>query len=79
MSRREFGELEEWWKAVEREAGQGERNIKTMRAEIESLRKKADGTGWSAKKEQASEEGLRRAKDDAMRCTQVRVCPLLHM
>jgi len=68
MSRRELGELEEWWDAVGREAGQGERDIKTMRAEVESLRKNADRTGWSAEKE-ASEEALRKAKDDVMRCT----------
>ena len=49
-----------------------------MQAEVESLRKKADGTGWSADKEQASEEALRRAKDDGMRCTQVGVNPLVH-
>ena len=40
MNSRELGELEEWWKAVEREAGQGERGIKTMQVEVESLRKK---------------------------------------
>jgi structural maintenance of chromosome 2 len=78
MTRRELGELEKRWKAVEREAGQGERDIKKMQAEVESLRKKADGTGWSAEKEQASEEALHEAKDDAMRCTQVGVYPLFH-
>ena len=61
---------------MEREAGQGERDIKKMQAEVESLRKKADGTGWSAEKEQASEESLHRAKDDVMRCTQVGVYTL---
>ena len=73
MSRRELGELEKRWKAVEREAGQGERDIKRMRADVEMLRKKAAATGWNAEKEHESEEALRRAKDDAMRCTQVRV------
>ena len=77
MSRRELGELEKRWKAVEREAGQGERDIKKMQAEVESRRQKADATGWSVEKEQASEEALRRAKDDGMRCTRVRVWPLL--
>jgi len=51
MSRRELGELEKWWKAVEREASQGERDVKKMQAEVEGLRKKADGTGWSPEKE----------------------------
>jgi structural maintenance of chromosome 2 len=73
MNRRELGELERRWKAVEREAGQGERDIKKMQADVESLRKKVDATGWSAEKEQENEEALRRAKDDAMRCTHVRV------
>jgi len=77
MSKRELVELEKRWKAVEREAGQGERDIKKMQAEVESLRKKADATGWSVETEQANEEALRRAKDDGMRCTQVRVPPLL--
>ena len=72
MSRRELCELEKRWKAVEREAGQGEREVKRMQADVETLRKKADATGWSAEKERASEEALRKAKDDAMRCTQVR-------
>ena len=72
MSRRELGELEKRWKAVEREAGQGERDIKRMQGEVEILRKKADSTGWNEEKEHASEETLRKAKDDAMRCSRVR-------
>ena len=79
MSRHELSELEKGWKAVEREAGQGERDIKKMQADAKNLRKIVDGTGWSTEKEQASEEALHRAKNGAMRCTQVRVCPLLHM
>ena len=50
MSRREIGELEKRWKAVEREASQGERDVKKMQAEAESPRKNADGTGWSPEK-----------------------------
>ena len=75
MSRHELADLEKRWKAVEREAGQGERDIKKMRTEVEMLHKKVDATGWSAEKEGAGEEALRRAKDDAMRCTQVRGLP----
>ena len=47
-----------------------------MQAEVESLRKK-DEAGWSAEKEQVSEVALRRAKDDAMTCSQVGVYLLL--
>ena len=72
MRRRELGELEKRWKAVEREAGQGKRNIKRMQAEVETLQKKAESTGWIEEKERASEETPRKAKDDAMRCTRVR-------
>lgn len=77
MSRRELGELEKRWKAVEREAGQGERDIKKMQVEVETLRKKADSTGWNEEKERVSVEALRNAKDDANRCTQVRALPCL--
>jgi hypothetical protein len=57
---------------VEREAGQSERDVKRMQADVETLRNKADATGWNAERERASEEALRKAKGDAMRCTQVR-------
>jgi hypothetical protein len=50
-----------------------------MQAEVESRQKKMDGMGWNTEKERASEVALRRAKNDVMRCRQVRVCPLLHM
>ncbi len=72
MSRRELGELEKRWKAVEREASQGERDIKKMQVEVETLRKKADSTGWNEEKERVSADALRNAKDNANRCTQVR-------
>ena len=75
MSRHELSDLEKRWKAVEREAGQGERDIKKMRTEVETLHKKVNATGWSAEREHASEEALRSAKHDAMRCTQVRGLP----
>jgi len=50
MSRREIGELEERWKAVEREGSQGERDVKEMQAEVESLRKKAAGRDGAQKR-----------------------------
>jgi structural maintenance of chromosome 2 len=50
MSKCELGGLEMRCKAVEREAGQSERNTKKMEAEVESLRKKADVTGWVEKR-----------------------------
>jgi len=35
----------------------------------------SDATGWSIEKEQVSEEALCRAKDDRIRCAQVRCLP----
>ena len=72
MSRHELADLEKRWKAVEREAGQGERDIKKMRTEVDMLHKKVDATGWTTEKEQASEEALRKAKEDGMRFIHVR-------
>jgi structural maintenance of chromosome 2 len=71
MSRHELADLEKRWKAVEREAGQGERDIKKMRTEVEILHKKVDATGWTTEKEGASEAALRKAKEDAMNYTHV--------
>jgi len=45
-SGRGFEELEKRWNAAEREADQAKRDMKKMRAEVESLWKKADATGW---------------------------------
>jgi structural maintenance of chromosome 2 len=77
MGRRELGELEKRWKAVEREASQGECDIKKMQVEVETLRKKADSTGWNEEKERGSVEALRNAKDNANRRTQVRALSCL--
>jgi hypothetical protein len=44
-----------------------------MQADIKILWKKVDATGWNTEKEQAREEALCSAKDDAMHCTQVHV------
>jgi hypothetical protein len=41
-----------------------------MQSDVETLQK-VDVTGWNMEKEQAREETLCRAKDDAMCCTQV--------
>ena len=66
MSKRGLGELEKRWKAVEREAGQGERDIKKMQAEVESLRKNTDATGWSVEKERRTRR--RCAEQRSMGC-----------
>jgi hypothetical protein len=51
---------------VEREAAQGKYDIKTMQAEVESLRRKADATGWGQKR---SRQARRRcAEQRPFRC-----------
>ncbi len=51
---------------VEREASQGEHDIKRMHVKVESLQKRMELTGWSEEKEHMSVEALCKAKDNAM-------------
>ena len=73
MSEKELKTLEARWKEVEREAGEGKRNLEAMRAEIEKFRKKVAETGWSAEKdsEQEGEQALRTARNEVRQLTEV--------
>ena len=71
MSEKELKTLEARWKEVEREAGEGKRNLEAMRAEIEKFRKKVAETGWSAEKEQEGEQALRAARNEVRQLTEV--------
>lgn len=64
MSQKEMKALEARWKAVEREAGEGMKNLEIMRRDVEALRKKVEGCGWSEEKEQQAEMALRKAKEE---------------
>ncbi|TFY57528.1 hypothetical protein EVJ58_g6964 [Rhodofomes roseus] len=62
MSQKELKALESRWKEVEREAGEGQKRLKAMHAEVESFRKKVAQAGWSEEKEREGEMALRNAK-----------------
>ncbi|KAG1760257.1 condensin complex subunit SMC2 [Suillus occidentalis] len=55
MSEKELKVLEAKWKDVEKEAGQGKRNMENMRTEAEKLKRKVADCGWSAEQEQESQ------------------------
>ncbi|KZT64706.1 hypothetical protein DAEQUDRAFT_599623 [Daedalea quercina L-15889] len=42
---------------VEREAGEGQKRLKTMQAEVENSRRKVGESGWSEEKEREESEG----------------------
>jgi structural maintenance of chromosome 2 len=62
MSERELGALETRWKAVEREAGEGERGLEKLRAEVGKLREGVRACGWSEEREREGEREVVRAK-----------------
>ena len=71
MNEKELKTLEARWKEVEREAGEGKRNLEVMRAEIEKFRRKVAETGWSTEKEQHGEQALRAARNEVRQLTEV--------
>ncbi|KIP05073.1 hypothetical protein PHLGIDRAFT_129125 [Phlebiopsis gigantea 11061_1 CR5-6] len=54
--------LQARWKDVEREAGEGKRNLTAMKTEVDKARRKLEQSGWNAEKERDGEAGLREAK-----------------
>ena len=76
MSEKELKTLESRWKEVEREAGDGKKNLEAMKAEVDKFRRRVDECGWSADKEREGETALRTAKDQARQFTEVRKTPL---
>ncbi|KAH9850422.1 condensin complex subunit SMC2 [Lenzites betulinus] len=72
MSEKELKSLEARWKAVEREAGEGARNLEEKRAEVEKCKKRIAETGWSTEKEQAHDTAIRSVKDEVRTLTQAR-------
>ncbi|KAJ8474142.1 hypothetical protein ONZ51_g7411 [Trametes cubensis] len=72
MAEKELKALEARWKAVEREAGEGARQLEAMRADVERRKKKVAETGWSQEKDDAQQTAIREAKDEVQRLTEVR-------
>lgn len=71
MSEKELKALEGRWKEVEREAGDGKKNLESGRAEIDKLKRKVNECGWSADKEREGEIALRTAKGEFRQFTEV--------
>jgi len=71
MSQKELKALETRWKEVEREAGEGARNLQAMKAEIEKCQRKIEACGWNAEMEQQRETALQNAKAELRQLTQV--------
>jgi structural maintenance of chromosome 2 len=71
MSERELKILETRWREVEREAGDGKKNLDSKRVEVEKLRKKVDNCGWSEEKEQHGQAQLNAAKQQVRQLMEV--------
>lgn len=71
MSEKELKVLEAKWKDVEKEAGQGKRNMENMRTEAEKLKRKVADCGWSAEQEQESQVSLATARGQVRQFTEV--------
>ncbi|KAI0822104.1 condensin complex subunit SMC2 [Trametes gibbosa] len=72
MSEKELKTLEARWKAVEREASEGARNLEEKRAGVEKCKKRIAETGWSTEKEQAHDTAIRSAKEEVRSLAQTR-------
>lgn len=72
MSQKELKTLEARWKEVEREAGEGQKRLKAMQAEIEGFRKNVAECGWSEEKDREGDMAIRNVKALIERLTVVR-------
>ena len=73
MAEKDKKTLEGRWKAVEREANDGRKNLENMKAEVEKLQKKVAEFGWSEEKEKQVDVDWRAAKEDLRQAAEVRV------
>lgn len=71
MSEKDLKSLLGRWKEVEREVGDGKKNLEKMKSEVDQFKMKVRESGWSAEKEREGEAALRNAKDELRRYTQV--------
>ncbi|KAG2043992.1 condensin complex subunit SMC2 [Suillus americanus] len=72
MSEKELKAMEAKWKDVEKEAGQGKRNMENMRTEAEKLKRKIADCGWSAEQEQEGQVSLATARGQVRQFTEGR-------
>ncbi|KAI0075030.1 hypothetical protein K474DRAFT_1461296 [Panus rudis PR-1116 ss-1] len=72
MSEKELKTLQARWKEVEREAGEGKRQLEAMKGEVEKFKRKVAQSGWSTEREQETETALREARSEVRRLTDER-------
>ena len=72
MSEKDKKTLEGRWKAVEREANDGRKNLENMKTEVEKLQKRVAECGWSEEKEKQVDVDWRHAKEDLRQAAEVR-------
>ena len=75
MNEKELKALQAKWKEVEREAGDGRRQLDAMQAEVAKFKKKVADSGWNSEKEQEVENALREARLEVRRLTEVNIHP----
>lgn len=68
---KELKKLQDRWKEVEREAGDGRKQLQKMQTDVEKFRKAVAATGWTAEREQQVEDALREARSHLRQCTEV--------
>ena len=72
MAEKELKAHQARWKEVEREAGDGKKQLSAMQAEIEKFRRKIAETGWTVEREEQVETALREARAEVRKLTEVR-------
>lgn len=74
MTQKDLKSLEKRWKEVEKEAGEGRRNLEAKNNEVDALKKAVAACGWSTEKESESDIDIRRAKTEVRQYTEVCQC-----
>ena len=71
MNEKELKALEAKWKDVEKDAHQGQRNLATMKGELDKLKRQLAECGWSAEQQQQCDADVRTARNEANERTEV--------
>lgn len=79
MAEKDLKGLEGRWKNVEREAGEGKRQLSSMQTEVEKMKRKVAESGWTAEREQQVEDELQSARGAVRRLLEVRFQDILHL
>lgn len=72
MAEKDLKGLQARWKEVEREAGDGKRQLGNMQADVEKIKRRVAESGWSTEKEQQTEIKVRSARGEVRQLTEVR-------